>query len=92
MAISYDDDVLLFVFSFLVLVNYSSIFRMSFKFITDAIEGIKIMLAENRLEEGKYNFLTYLMSRKELSHNDVMIITLSLFSDGLSTVRYRASV
>lgn len=60
-------------------------YGMSFKFINDAIEEIRALMAEDKLEKGRYNFLTYLMSRKELSYNDVMIITLSLFSDGLST-------
>lgn len=60
-------------------------YGVSLKFINDTIEEIRALMAENKLQEGKYNFLTYLMSREELSHSDVLTITLSLFSDGLST-------
>ncbi|XP_042883832.1 probable cytochrome P450 CYP44 isoform X2 [Penaeus japonicus] len=60
-------------------------YGVSIDFITDALNHIKTLAAENKLKEGDFNFLTYLMSRKELSQKDILTITLSLFSDGLST-------
>lgn len=42
-------------------------------------------MKSNSLDENKFNFLSYLLSRKELSQKDVFIITFSLFGDGLST-------
>jgi len=38
--------------------------------------------------EKKFSFISHLLSRPDLSSSDVDIITLSLFGDGLSTVRF----
>ncbi|XP_068247247.1 probable cytochrome P450 CYP44 [Palaemon carinicauda] len=57
----------------------------SIRFITETMNELSSLLEEGRLEEGKFNFLSYLMSREELSEKDIVVITLSLFSDGLST-------
>ncbi|XP_063887167.1 probable cytochrome P450 CYP44 isoform X1 [Scylla paramamosain] len=61
------------------------LYGTSFKLISDAVEELKALVAQKTLQEGQYNFLTYLMSRKELSDKDIMVITFSLFTDGLST-------
>ena len=53
----------------------------------ETIARIDRLQKEGNLREGQYNFLLYLLSKKELSIKDVSIITLSLFGDGLNTVR-----
>ncbi|XP_062593652.1 probable cytochrome P450 CYP44 [Saccostrea cucullata] len=60
-------------------------FRNGQKLVDDTVGRIDHLREEGRLGEGKYNFLLYLLSRKELSFKDVSIITLSLFGDGLNT-------
>ncbi|KAK7070240.1 hypothetical protein SK128_013937 [Halocaridina rubra] len=57
----------------------------SIKYITDTLDELRLLMKKGKLKEGQFNFLTYLLSRKELSEKDVITITLSLFSDGLST-------
>ena len=52
----------------------------------ETIEKIKALEKEGNLTEDKYKFLTYMLSKKELSYKDISIITLSLFGDGLGTV------
>ncbi|XP_067004640.1 probable cytochrome P450 CYP44 [Anabrus simplex] len=60
-------------------------YRKALAFVNEAIHNLEGYVKENGNLGDKYNFLGYLMSRKELSHKDVLIITFSLFTDGLST-------
>ncbi|XP_021930388.1 probable cytochrome P450 CYP44 isoform X8 [Zootermopsis nevadensis] len=55
------------------------------KYVNATINEIDNLIQRNELPEGKYNFMAYLLSRKELSRKDATIITFSLFADGLST-------
>ena len=55
--------------------------------VDKTILTIKKLVEAGELQEGQYGFLTYLMSKPELSYKDLSIITLSLFGDGLGTVR-----
>ena len=45
-------------------------------------------MEKNELQEGRYDFLSYLLARKELSRKDVIIVTFSMFADGLTTVSF----
>jgi hypothetical protein len=59
--------------------------------VNTTINKINELIQRNELPEGKYNFMSYLLSRKELSKKDITIITFSLFADGLSTVSCKIS-
>lgn len=61
-------------------------FRNGQQLVDETIDKIKDLEKSGKLQDGDYNFLTYLISRPELSYKDVSIITLSLFGDGLNTV------
>ncbi|XP_064605304.1 probable cytochrome P450 CYP44 [Liolophura sinensis] len=49
------------------------------------ISAIDDLQKKGQLAEDKYMFMSYLLSRKGLSYDDVTILTLSLFSDPQST-------
>ncbi|XP_033746098.1 probable cytochrome P450 CYP44 [Pecten maximus] len=55
------------------------------KLVDDTAQKIDDLVTKGEMDETKYNFLAYLLSRKELSYKDISIITLSLFGDGLNT-------
>lgn len=50
------------------------------------VEKIKLLQDKDKLSAGRYSFLTHLLSRKQLTYTDVVILTLSLPFDGVSTV------
>ena len=58
------------------------------KLVDKAVANIQKLVDNKEFNEGKNNFLTYLLGRKELSFQDLSIITLSLFNDGLKTVSF----
>lgn len=55
------------------------------KLVDETVAKISELKDKDQLKDGDYNFLTYLLSRENLSYKDVSIITLSLFGDGLNT-------
>ena len=66
-------------------------FRNGQKFVDEAVGRIRELSDSGELtESNQYGFLTYLLGKPELTYKDLSIITLSLFADGLSTVRYYA--
>lgn len=54
--------------------------------VDEAIEELRSLIDRGRLDNGRYALLRYLINRKELSYNDVSVLIISLFTDGLSTV------
>jgi hypothetical protein len=62
-------------------------FSKAKEIIDTTVKKIRELMDKGELKDGQYGFLTYLLSRKDLDYRDVVIISLSLFGDGLSTVR-----
>ena len=60
--------------------------RSGQKLVDETVTKINELVEAGELAEGQYGFLTYLLGKPDLTYNDVSIITLSLFGDGLSTV------
>lgn len=55
------------------------------KLVNQTFENVKKLMDSGQAIDGKYSVMTYLMGRKELSYNEISVIVLSLFTDGLST-------
>nr|XP_034307414.1 probable cytochrome P450 CYP44 [Crassostrea gigas] len=53
--------------------------------VDETVAKISDLQKEGKLKDGQFNFLLYLLSKKELSFKDVSIITLSLYGDGLNS-------
>ena len=51
----------------------------------EAIIALNDAVESDTISDDQYYFLSYLLSRPDLSLKDVTVICLSLFSDGLST-------
>lgn len=57
----------------------------TYKFIDEAIQDTKRLVEKGDLADDQYGFMSYLLSRPELSEKDIAIIAFSLFADGLGT-------
>ncbi|XP_064613084.1 probable cytochrome P450 CYP44 [Liolophura sinensis] len=55
------------------------------KHVDQTVEKIKVLQDKGELLDGQYSFLTYLLSREQLTYTDIVILTLSLPFDGVST-------
>ena len=53
-----------------------------------ALASLKEKTDSKELKDNDFLFLRYLMSREELTMNDIATLTLSLFFDGLPTVSF----
>lgn len=67
--------------------NIVGYFRHGQILVDETVAKISDLQKEGKLNDGQFNFLLYLLSKKELSFKDVSIITLSLYGDGLNSVR-----
>lgn len=67
--------------------NIVAYFRHGQILVGETVAKISDLQKEGKLKDGQFNFLLYLLSKKELSFKDVSIITLSLYGDGLNSVR-----
>lgn len=61
--------------------------RLASEIVKETIYEIKAQSGSGE-EMKKFSFISHLLAQSELSSSDVDIITLSLFGDGLSTVRH----
>ena len=57
------------------------------KFVDETVARIQQLSNNGELNGTQYGFLTYLLSKEGLTYKDLSVITLSLFADGLSTVK-----
>ncbi|XP_033732089.1 probable cytochrome P450 CYP44 [Pecten maximus] len=52
--------------------------------INSTVSRIKELVDENELQEGKFMFLSYLLSNTNLNNKDINITALTVFADGLN--------
>lgn len=56
------------------------------EYVEETISTIEQLIVKNRLQEtNQYSFLTHLLAKKQLTKKDIIILTQSMFVDGLST-------
>ena len=63
------------------------LFSFTLELFNKTMEKIDNLLSQGRLEDGQYKFLSFMMLLPDISNDDALIITLSMFNDSLSTVR-----
>lgn len=61
-------------------------YRTTIGYIEEALSSIETLAQEGQLTDSRYGFLLSLLAKQELSKKDITTLTLSLFTDGLSTV------
>ena len=54
--------------------------------VDDTVASLKGQMVSEDLDEQQYSLIKYLLAKEELSYSDVIILVMSLFIDGLSTV------
>lgn len=62
-------------------------FRYGQILVDEMVVKISDLQKEGKLKDGQFNFLLYLLFKKELFFKDVSIIILFLYGDGLNLVR-----
>ena len=60
--------------------------RVTKKLVDETISKIKNLSNEDKLKQGQFRFIHYLLSRPELSYQEINTLSLSLLTDGLSAV------
>lgn len=60
-------------------------YSVAMKLFDRAICEIDRRISEDQISPSDFSFLSYMLSKDSMSRNDVLIITFSMFSDGLST-------
>ena len=61
-------------------------YRVTKKLVDETISKIKNLSNEDKLKQGQFRFIHYLLSRPELSYQEINTLSLSLLTDGLSAV------